>query len=197
MLGRDGRAWPCLSGSARQWLLPTLVQGGGICGPERCAGRRALPPLDIKCSTEWHSLPGGTRWPLLMPLLKASPPMATTGGPAVDPTHGAALQLHNRLWSLPPDVACLSACFRRCARHVAWMVCTFAVVEFYSSVRLPHMLWTLLASCVQWTACAHTYSSHFSRASCETAPLSDATQSRSWYQYACVTHPERARYAQK
>ena len=115
LLGRDGRAWPCLSGSARQWLLPTLVQGGDICGPERCAGRRALPPLDIKCSTEWHSLPGGTRWTLLMPLLKASPPMATTGGPAVDPAHRATLQLQSRHWSLPPDVVCLSACFRRCA----------------------------------------------------------------------------------
>lgn len=111
----------------------------------------------------------------------------------MDPTHGAALQLHNRLWSLPPDVACLSACFRHCARHVAWMVCTFAVVEFYSSVRLPHILWTLLASCVQWTACAHTYSSHFSRASCETAPLSDATQSRSWYPNTHVSHIRNVR----
>ena len=87
LLGRDGHVWPCLSGSSHQWLLPTLVHGGYICGAERCAGRRALPPLDIRCSTEWHSLSGGTRWPLLMPLLKASHPMATTGGPAVDPTH--------------------------------------------------------------------------------------------------------------
>ena len=96
LLGRDGHVWPCLSGSSHQWLLPTLVHGGYICGAERCAGRRALPPLDIKCSTEWHSLPGGTRWTLLMPLLKASPPMATTGGPAVDPAHRATLQLQTK-----------------------------------------------------------------------------------------------------
>lgn len=195
LLGRNGHVWLCLNGSSWQWLLLTLVQGGSTCGAERCAGRRALPPLDIRCSTEWHSLPRGTRWTLLMPLLKASPPVATSGGPAVDPAHGAALQLQIRLWSLPPGVVCLSACFRRWARHVTWMVCTFAVVEFYSSVRLPHILWTLLASCVQWTACAHAYSSHCMRASCETASLSDAGQSRSWYQNTCVTHSECAHYA--
>ena len=47
-----------------------------------------------------------------------------------------------------------------------------------SSVRLPHILWTLSMSCVQWIACAGAYSSRCARASREIAPVVGRGRSR-------------------
>ena len=93
--------------------MPALGPVYGIGSREQHAWRRALPPLDVKCSSVWCSFPAAmakARWCLR---LEASLPALTSGGRAMNPNQGRALQHRRRLWSLPPHALCMPECCGR------------------------------------------------------------------------------------
>jgi hypothetical protein len=170
-VARDGHAWPCVSGAARHWLLPALAPVYGIGSPRQLARRRALPPLDIKCSTVWHSLPpdwqkrrGAGCWRHLFPLRRLA------GAPWISPTEQRgsfkyANGLCRRLFFAcqpVPDV---------CAWRVTWMVFTFALVDLFGYEHAVKCLWKSWSSSFAWNACACACSSRCARASCEIDPV--------------------------
>ena len=103
-VGLAGTHGSAESGAARQLMVPSMAPSGSIGGCGQHAGRRALPPLNIKCSTVWHSIPTAvakTRW---WPRLHEPLPGLTSGGRAMIPYQGSALQHRRRQWSLPAHV---------------------------------------------------------------------------------------------
>ena len=85
----------------------------GIGGREQHAWRRALPPLDVKCSSVWCSFPAAMAKARWCPRLEASLPALTSGGRAMDPIEGNAPQHQRRQWSLPPHALCMPGCCGR------------------------------------------------------------------------------------
>ena len=72
---------------------------------------------------------------------------------------------------------CPSLCFRClrvsdvCTQCVTWMVSVSSFVDGSTSIRQPHILWKLSASCARWTACGRSYSSRCARVSRGVAPV--------------------------
>jgi hypothetical protein len=174
-----------------------MAPSGSIGGCGQHAGRRALPPLDIKCSTVWHSFPTAVAKARWWPRLHASPPGLTSGGRAMIPYQGSALQHRRRQWSLPAHVHRMPGCSRRLRMTHCWMISTSSFVESVDCDRAVKSLWKLWMSSFRWNACEHAYLSRCARDSSEDAPVPNAGPSRSWCQNACAVHPECARSVSK
>ena len=128
-------------GTARQLMMSSMAPIGSIGGRGQHAGRRALPPLDIKCSTVRHSLPAAVAKARWWPLLHASLPALTSGGRAIVPSEGNNLQHRRHQRPLPQHVLCMPGCSGRLRLTLCWMVSTFSFVDSYGYDGAVKSLW--------------------------------------------------------
>jgi hypothetical protein len=159
--GRVRAAVPVTGCCRHRRPATALVVVGGLTGGERC---RRLTSVAARCG--WHTIsegrsPRGAGYWMLLCLFQ--PWAGAPWNPPAD--QHCSIKYANGLcrrlvFPCPwvPDV---------CVWCVTWMVCTFALVDFFGYDHAVKCLWKPWSSSFAWNACACACSSCCARAPCE------------------------------